>query len=137
MKLMTIGDRLRDSRKNQNLTAKKLSKLSGVPEKTIYRIETGEVKDPKISSLTPLIKALNCSSDEIIFSPNEFIGLGALKQALIKVSRLPELEQNLVLDLVQKICLATAFEYEISRQMPHAEHKTFTKKEKEEKEIDD
>lgn len=44
----------------QKLTARELADASGVPEKTIYRIETGEVKDPRLSSLEPLIRTLNC-----------------------------------------------------------------------------
>lgn len=63
---MSIGDRLREIRKSQRLTAKELSERSGIPEKTIYRIETGEVKDPRISSVEPIIRALNCSADDVL-----------------------------------------------------------------------
>ncbi len=114
---MTIGGRLREARKRENLTAKKLSKLSGVLEKTILRIETGEVKDPKISSIMPLIKALDCSADEIIFDSKEFTSLGKVKQMAIKVGRLEEESQQLILDVVQKICLATAIEEQVSMEM--------------------
>ena len=118
---MHIGDRLREARKKEGLTAKKLSELSAVPEKTIYRIETGEVKDPKISSIAPLIKVLDCSADEIIFDAKEFTSLGSLKQAFIGASKLPPEELNLILEIIRKVRLATGLENEISKHMHRVE----------------
>jgi len=114
---MNIGDRLRKIRTEQNLSAKKLSEESGVPEKTIYRIETGEVKDPKLSSLEPLIKTLNCSADELLFDIDEFTGLAKLRQIFAKATELNDYDFDLLVTLVNKFLLASSIEREISDAM--------------------
>ncbi len=114
---MDIGNRLRDVRTQQELTAKQLSELSGVPEKTIYRIETGEVKDPRLSSIEPLIKALNCSADELLFDQDEFTGLENLRQEFAHAAKLDDHNLDLLLQLVRKFNLATTFEQHIGEQL--------------------
>ena len=99
---MTIGDELRRLRKEQGLTAKQLSERSGVPEKTIYRIETEEVTDPKISSIKPIIQALGCSADEILMD-NKDIGLsGILKNLFKKSNDLPVSEKVILIEIVSR-----------------------------------
>jgi len=129
---MDIGDRLRKVRKQQNLTAKQLSEKSGVPVKTIYRIETGEVKDPRLSSLEPLIKALNCSADELLFDIDQFTNLEALRQIFARATQLHEINQEQLIEVVNKLLLAYSFEEQISQQLQ--EGKYIYTKPKEEKE---
>ena len=117
---MSIGEQIRKIRTQQKLTVKALSELCKVPEKTIYRIETGEVQDPKISSIEPIIKALNCSADEIIFSVDEFYKLGELRQAFALASKMNEIDQDMLIRLIQKVSLASNIEKQISQS-------TFTK----------
>ena len=121
--MSNIGKRLRKIRNEQKLTAKKLSELSGVPEKTIYRIETGEVTDPRLSSLEPLVEALNCSADEILFDSDKFTSLGALRQAFANTSKLNEYQMNTILEVVQKMNLAYSFERMVSSGMNNNEGK--------------
>ena len=119
---MNIGDRLRKIRKQQNLTAKQLSEKSGVPVKTIYRIETGEVTDPKLSSLEPLIRTLNCSADELLFDADQFTNLEALRQAFAHATRLHELNQETIIEVVNKLILAYSFEEQISQQLQEGKY---------------
>lgn len=114
---MSIGEQVRKIRTQQKLTAKQLSELSGVPEKTIYRIETGEVQDPKLSSIEPIIKALNCSADEIIFSVDEFLQLGSLRQAFARATELGEEDQEMLVRFINQISLAAKFEKEVSKTL--------------------
>lgn len=64
--MMDIGERIKELRNNKHFTAKELSVLSGIPEKSIYKIESGGVKDPRISSIVALAKGLDCSIDQIV-----------------------------------------------------------------------
>lgn len=114
---MNIGDRLRKIRTEQSLTAKKLSELSGVPEKTIYRIETGEVQDPKISSIEPLVKAMNCSADELLFNREDYPKAGALRQLFANVSTMHEVHQARIIEALRLMVLGTNFEEQISDAM--------------------
>lgn len=63
---MEIGQRIKELRATRRMTAKELSEASGLPEKSIYKIESMEVKDPRISSVTKIAKGLNCSLDELV-----------------------------------------------------------------------
>tara|TARA_R110001592_G_scaffold304156_1_gene576586 strand:+ start:122 stop:532 length:411 start_codon:yes stop_codon:yes gene_type:complete len=122
---MSFGERLRRIRTEQEMTAKDLSEASGVPEKNIYRIETGEVEDPRMSTIVPLIKALNCSADEIIFNTEDLTKLAHLRQLFAQFSEFKEDHQELLLTMVQKINLA----YALEKHMAEA-GATFTEKAK-------
>ena len=50
------------------MTARELSEKSGIPEKGIYKIESGGVKDPRLSSVGSIAKGLGCSLDELVSS---------------------------------------------------------------------
>ncbi len=114
---MDIGNRLRRIRTQQNLTAKQLSELSGVPEKTIYRIETGEVKDPKLSSIEPLILTLNCSADELLFDRDKFTDLSKLRQEFAQATQMSEHHLSLLIELVRVFNLGVSFENYLGEQM--------------------
>ncbi len=107
---MSIGERIRKVRTEQGLTAKELSEASGVPEKNIYRIETGEVEDPRLSSVAPLIRALNCSADEIIFNTEDLSKVAQLRQLFSQFPEFRADQQDLLLTVIQKVNLAYALE---------------------------
>ena len=118
---MSIGEKIRSIRNQQKLTVNELSKQSGVPEKTIYRIETGEVQDPKLSSIKPIIKALNCSADEIIFDKDDYFTFGELRQAFANASQLPDHEIETLITVIQKFCFATSMSKYIAENMTQTE----------------
>lgn len=118
-----FGERLRKIRTEQNLTVKQLSALSGVPEKTIYRVETGEVSDPRVSSVVPIIKALNCSADEVIFDPEDFPQFAKLRQVFLKYGDLEGHQQDLLVEVIKKITLGMSMEAHISAAMTKGEQR--------------
>lgn len=61
----TIGARLRDAREARSLTQKALEDLSGVEQRTISGIETGEVRNPGWQIVARLAQALELSVDEL------------------------------------------------------------------------
>lgn len=103
--MSNLGSRLRENRILKKLTAKELSEKSGVPEKTIYRIETGEVQDPKISSIAPIAKQLNCSLDELILGKEHQTLRNKYIDYLYKIEQLDENFQECILDAVQLMVL--------------------------------
>lgn len=121
---MNVGKQIRKIRTQQNLTVKQLSELSKVPEKTIYRIETGEVQDPKISSIEPIIRALNCSADEVLFSHDDYYKFGELRQVFANITQMREDDQEMLIRMMRMVSLASSFEQQISENS-----KSLTKKE--------
>lgn len=115
--MKTFGERIRKIRNDQGLTVKELSELCGVPEKTIYRVETGEVGDPRVSSIVPIISALNCSADEIIFAPEDFPQFGKLRQVFLNYGDLAENQQDFLIEVINKITLGLSTEKYIGDQM--------------------
>lgn len=112
-----VGERIRKIRSEQKLTVKQLSEMSGVPEKTIYRIETGEVEDPKISSIKPLITAMNCSADEVFFNREDYPTSSVLRQLFANVTTLDESRQQSILEAVRLMICGSSFEEYASKTM--------------------
>lgn len=59
-------DHLRKLMEFQELTFPALARLSGTPESTLRKLMQGTTKDPRISTLYPIIRALNASFDRTL-----------------------------------------------------------------------
>lgn len=116
-----FGGRLRKIRSQHGMTVKQLSEISGVPEKTIYRIETGEVSDPKISSITPLIKAMNCSADELFFNAKDFTSSGTLRKLFTNLNQLDNHKFDVITESIRIMILGCSLESMVSDQMSKTE----------------
>ena len=62
----TLGARLAELRLAQGLTVYQLAQRSGQQNSTIARIESGQAKDPRISTLAALAAALGVSVAEFV-----------------------------------------------------------------------
>jgi transcriptional regulator with XRE-family HTH domain len=54
---MTINKKLSSLRENRNLTLRQAEELSGVLYPTIYRLESGDIQDPKYKHVKQLMTA--------------------------------------------------------------------------------
>ena len=59
-------DHLRKLMEFQELTFPALARLSGTPESTLRKLMQGTTKDPRISTLYPIVRALNASFDRTL-----------------------------------------------------------------------
>lgn len=59
--------RIKSIKKQKKLSNEELSKLSGVPIGTLAKILGSETKDPRISNILEIAKALDVSADYLIF----------------------------------------------------------------------
>lgn len=60
-----LGDRIRKSREQKQWIQKQLAEKSGLPIRTIGRIERGEV-DVRLSTLARIAKALECKVQDLL-----------------------------------------------------------------------
>lgn len=68
----SMAARLTRLRKEQGLSKYRLAKLSGKSETYIYRLEAGEVNNPRRDTLTALARGLNIPVSELVGeSPTE------------------------------------------------------------------
>lgn len=68
---MSLSENLKRVMNERGVNAAELSKSSKVPQKTLYKLMNGEVKNPTLDTLKPLIIQLDCSADDLIFNENE------------------------------------------------------------------
>lgn len=61
---MTIGERIKEKRKERDLTQRELARLSGVSNNMISYIER-DLRTPSIQTLKRIAKILRCSLDYI------------------------------------------------------------------------
>ncbi len=73
---MTIGERIRNARKNAGLTQKQLGEKCGINEANIRKYESGR-QNPKYETLQKIASALEIPLSQIL-PINEQIGLAAL-----------------------------------------------------------
>lgn len=70
-----ITDRIKQIKKQKGLTNEKLAELSGVPLGTLSKILGNETKDPQISTIIKISRALEVSPDYIVsgtIEPQEY-----------------------------------------------------------------
>jgi transcriptional regulator with XRE-family HTH domain len=60
---MTFGERLRTVREKQGKGIVELGRLTGIPYETIYRLETGKHKSPRLDIAVKLARALGVPLD--------------------------------------------------------------------------
>lgn len=75
---MTIGERIREERKKQGLTQKRLGELCGIAEPTIRKYELGKL-NPKYQTSQKIADALDVDTSYLMngandFDPENFIG---------------------------------------------------------------
>lgn len=96
---MGIGANVREARKQKNLTARELGDAAGMTAKAIYRIETEEIKEPGISSIAAIAKALNVTIDDLFNGKrNDIVSL--FREAIAGIDIDDEEEREAVIDFV-------------------------------------
>lgn len=113
---MSLGKRLKKIRSEKKMTAKEVSEISGIPEKTIYRIENEEVTDPKVSSLKAIMSALNCSVNEVLYDDDDIYSHGQLRQAFLQADSLPIEDQRVIAEIIRRYSLVGYIETHFSKE---------------------
>jgi len=102
---MSLGENLRRLRLDRGLTQGDLSNESGVGLGQISKLERNKA-DPTLSTIYKLMAALDCSADRLLMD-KEKAGLGGiLKEQFERVSGLPKRDQELLIEIMDKFCIA-------------------------------
>ena len=102
---MSLGENLSRMRIDKGMTQGDLSNLSKVGLAQISKIERGKA-DPTASTIYKLMAALECSADRLLLD-KEKSGLSAvLKEQFERVSGLPESDQEALIRIMDKFCVA-------------------------------
>lgn len=63
---MNIAQKIIEARQKQNLSVYELSRISGVTQVHIHKIEKGTTKNPGVVTLCKLAKALNTTINDLL-----------------------------------------------------------------------
>lgn len=96
---MTIGERIKNRRKELKLTLKKIEEISGLTVSTLSEIENNKYT-PSVSALIALTKALGVSTDWIIFGTDNV----NVKNEKFDIPDIP-LTETEIMDLYMKLSI--------------------------------
>jgi transcriptional regulator with XRE-family HTH domain len=112
---MSLGGNIRRLRKDRGLSQIQLAEASGIKVAHISRLES-DSSDPKISTIYKLMEALNCSPDALLMDSKK-VGIDSiLKSTLERAINLPEVNKRVIVDIVDKYCIACGMEMALSEQ---------------------
>lgn len=100
---MSIADNLQRLRKQQGLNQEQLAERSGVSLTQISKIERSET-DPRVSTVEKLARAMNCSTDQLLFNEATEGLTGLLKRAFERASKLDALDKAALLKVINMAC---------------------------------
>ena len=88
-------DKLKEIKNKTNLSTKDISVKTGINEKTIARIFSGDTDNPFMTTLIPICATLNCSLDDIFVDTKVVVGTEKLAELQEHVDSLKN-ELNLI-----------------------------------------
>lgn len=102
---MSLGENLRRLRLDKGLTQGELSQNSGVGLGQISKLERNKA-DPTLSTLYKLMAALDCSAGRLLMDTEKSGLKDILKEQFERVSGLPEDDQDTIIRIMDKFCIA-------------------------------
>lgn len=102
---MGLGENLRRLRTDKGKTQGDLSNDSGVGLGQISKLERNKA-DPNLTTLYKLMNALDCSADRLLLNTEKTGLSGILKEQFERVSGLPPDDQESLIRIMDKFCIA-------------------------------
>jgi transcriptional regulator with XRE-family HTH domain len=106
---MSIGEKLKTIRNTKGISQKELSKLINSHINDISRYERG-VQIPSIEVIKKIAQVFDVSTDFLLFDNYQEISSKDIKDKILinyfkRVSKLPEKEKNLIIEIIDAILL--------------------------------
>lgn len=112
---MSFGENLKRLRRDKGWTQLQLAKAADLKITHIPKLEN-DGADPKLSSIYKLLGALGCSADTLLMD-SEKVGIDAILKATIeRAAGLPEGNKRVLIDVVDKYCIAAGLEQSFSKE---------------------
>lgn len=112
---MSLGQNIKRLRQDAGLTQGQLSKRCGIKAGQISKLERDEA-DTKISTIYKLMNTFNCSADTLLMDMDK-VGAGAVMKAMLdRISNLPETNQMVLIEIIDKYCMAIGMQNAFSEE---------------------
>jgi transcriptional regulator with XRE-family HTH domain len=102
---MSLGQNIRRFRRDKGWTQVQLAERTGIKTGHISSLEQDD-GDPKLSTLYKLMQAFSCSPDSLLMDTARVNVDAVLKQTLERATALPEVYKRIIIDVVDKYCIA-------------------------------
>jgi transcriptional regulator with XRE-family HTH domain len=102
---MSLGKNIRRMRRDKGWSQGQLSERTGIRIGHISKLEQDE-GDPKLSTLYKLMQAFSCSPDSLLMDTARVTTDAVLKQTLERATALPEENKRVIIEIVDKYCIA-------------------------------
>ena len=106
---MSLGSNLKRLRRDKSMTQNDLADTSEVKLGHISKLERDSL-DPKISTIYKLMKGLDCSADMLLMDAEKTNMGNLLRHQFERAASLPEDNQRILIDLIDKYCMAGSFQ---------------------------
>ena len=103
---MALGENIKRLRRDKKWTQGDLADRAGIRVGQISKLERNEA-DPKLDTLYKLMDALDCSPNTLLSDVKKTSLSGLMQIALERVDKLPERDQAIILELIDKWCTCT------------------------------
>jgi transcriptional regulator with XRE-family HTH domain len=130
-KIMAFSDNLKRLRRDKGLSQNELAEITGIKSTHISRMESNEDSDPKLSTIYKLMSALGCSSEALLMDGGKIGTDGVLKISIDRVLSLPDESKRVLIDVIDKYCIAMGMQKILEDQKGWFKFNTFTGKNKE------
>lgn len=112
---MSFGENLKRLRRDKGWTQAQLAKAADLKITHIPKLES-DGGDPKLSSIYKLLNALGCSAEALLMDSTK-VGADAILKAMIeRASNLPEGNKNVLIDVIDKYCIAVGLEQSFNKE---------------------
>ncbi len=101
---MSLAMNLMNLRRKKGWTQGQLSDACGVKVGHISKLERGHDTDPKLSTITRLMRALDCTADDLLMDAEQLGPSRLLRTVLQQAEQLPEEKQMVILEIVDGYC---------------------------------
>ena len=102
---MTIGQNLKRLRRDKGITQGDLAELCGISDRHISKLERDD-SDPTMSSIYKLMKAFNCSANELLMDAAAGNMSEVMAATLARADRLDDYDKATIIDIVDNYCIA-------------------------------
>jgi transcriptional regulator with XRE-family HTH domain len=117
-------DKLKDLKKEKRMSSKEIAAKTGLPERTVARVFSGETDNPYMTTLIPIVNTLGGSLDDIFADTKAVVGnesLAVLQENVEEVEAEKDriLTENVVLK--DEVTALTAENQLLRMQLAHKE----------------
>lgn len=118
---MTLGERIKQARKAKELTQEELSERTGLGLGQISKIERGDIKDPKLSTMEKLMDGLEIGADKLIVSKHETRLSLILKNKMEELNKMATEDIAFVIRIIDNLSMAEKMREAVNLKEPTKE----------------